>query len=96
MTDKLDALKSAHAELMVEYADLINQVSKLSFLVIINVFPPKEVLLRFVTTPRKDEFFEIFGKLSYYINCILSYTFALLTFIYSSALLHNTQEMVAI
>ena len=73
MTDKLDALKSAHVELMVEYVDLINQASKLPFLVTMNVFPPKEVLTRFVTTPGKDEFFEIFGKLSYYINLILSY-----------------------
>lgn len=73
MTDKLDALESAHAELMVEYVDLINQASKLPFLVIMNVFPPKEVLTRFVTTPRKGEFFEIFGKLSYYINLISSY-----------------------
>ena len=33
MTDKLDALESAHVELMVEYVDLINQASKLPFLV---------------------------------------------------------------
>nr|QNO41514.1 hypothetical protein APENILPF_00015 [Methanosarcinales archaeon ANME-2c ERB4]QNO42037.1 hypothetical protein GKLMMCAD_00015 [Methanosarcinales archaeon ANME-2c ERB4]QNO42665.1 hypothetical protein LNAFDGMD_00026 [Methanosarcinales archaeon ANME-2c ERB4]QNO43392.1 hypothetical protein PNFJDKBC_00003 [Methanosarcinales archaeon ANME-2c ERB4]QNO48230.1 hypothetical protein BHCKGNAA_00015 [Methanosarcinales archaeon ANME-2c ERB4] len=31
MTDKLDALESAHAELMVEYVDLINQASNLTF-----------------------------------------------------------------
>lgn len=73
MTDKLDALKSAHVELMVKYVDLINQSSKLPFLVILNVFQPKEVLTGFVTTPRKEEFFEIVGKVSYGISGILNY-----------------------
>jgi len=73
MTDKLDALKSAHVELMVEYVDLINQVSKLPFLVILNIFPPKEVLTGLVRTPRKNEFFEIVGKLFYYVSWIFNY-----------------------
>lgn len=70
MTDKLDAIKSAHAELMVEYVKLINQASKLPFLVPMNVFPLKEASTRVEKTQRidkikdkiKDKIFEFFNN----------------------------------
>ena len=42
MTDKLDAIKSAHTELMVEYVKLINQASKLRFWIPMNIFASME------------------------------------------------------
>jgi hypothetical protein len=62
MTDKLDAIKSAHTKLMVEYLELINQASTLGFLVQMNIFPSKEELTRFVGTQRIDKIFEFFNK----------------------------------
>lgn len=62
MTDKIDAIKSVHAELMVEYVKLINQASELPFLVRMNIFPLKEALTGVVRTPRINMIFEFFNK----------------------------------
>jgi hypothetical protein len=44
MTDKLDDIRSAHVELMVEYVHLINHASKLSFLLPVVIFPLQKAL----------------------------------------------------
>lgn len=66
MTDNFDAIKSAHAELLVEYDKLIDQASKLPFLVLMNSFPLKEALTRIERTQRIDKIidkiFEFFNK----------------------------------